>query len=61
MTSRRYGTTSTTPRCASLLARKRATIVRLRNQPDIDDSLLRRLQTRLDIEEVRLSRRDVVD
>lgn len=41
----------------ALLARKRATIVRLRDQRDIDDSVLRRLQTRLDIEEVRLQAR----
>ncbi|MER7793319.1 Na+/H+ antiporter [Streptomyces sp. NPDC097640] len=39
-----------------LLARKRATVVRLRDQGRIDDTVLRQVQRRLDIEEVRLSR-----
>lgn len=42
-----------------LLARKRATVVRLRDERRIDDTVLRQLQSRLDIEEVRLSRREV--
>jgi CPA1 family monovalent cation:H+ antiporter len=45
----------------ALIARKRATVVRLRDEQRIDDTVLRRLQTGLDIEEVRLSRREVVD
>jgi CPA1 family monovalent cation:H+ antiporter len=42
----------------ALLARKRATVVRLRDEQRIDDIVLRRFQTRLDIEEVRLARRE---
>jgi CPA1 family monovalent cation:H+ antiporter len=45
----------------ALLARKRATVVRLRDERRIDDTVLRQVQTRLDIEEVRLSRREVVE
>lgn len=45
----------------ALLARKRATVVRLRDERRIDDIVLRQVQRRLDIEEVRLSRREVVD
>jgi monovalent cation/hydrogen antiporter len=45
----------------ALIARKRATVVRLRDERRIDDTVLRRLQTGLDIEEVRLSRREIVD
>jgi Na+/H+ antiporter len=45
----------------ALLARKRATVVALRDAQRIDDIVLRRFQTRLDIEEVRLSRREVAD
>jgi CPA1 family monovalent cation:H+ antiporter len=45
----------------ALLARKRATVVGLRDSQRIDDIVLRQFQTRLDIEEVRLSRREVVD
>ncbi|MDT0322105.1 Na+/H+ antiporter [Streptomyces millisiae] len=41
----------------ALLARKRATVLRLRDQQRIDDTVLRQVQTALDIEEVRLSRR----
>jgi CPA1 family monovalent cation:H+ antiporter len=44
-----------------LLARKRATIVRLRDERRIDDTVLRQIQLKLDVEEVRLSRRDVAD
>jgi CPA1 family monovalent cation:H+ antiporter len=44
-----------------LLAHKRATVVRLRDDRLIDDTVLRQVQERLDIEEVRLSRRMVAD
>ena len=44
-----------------LLARTRATVVALRAAQRIDDIVLRQFQTRLDIEEVRLSRREVGD
>ncbi|RBY82494.1 Na+/H+ antiporter [Geodermatophilus sp. TF02-6] len=45
----------------AVLATKRATVLRLRDERRIDDTVLRQVQTRLDIEEVRLSRREVVD
>ena len=45
----------------ALLARKRATVVALRDEQRIDDIVLRQFQTRLDIEEVRLSRPDPVE
>ena len=45
----------------ALIARKRATVVALRDEQRIDDIVLRQFQTRLDIEEVRLSRREVAD
>ena len=45
----------------ALLARKRATVVRLRDERRIDDTVLRQVQWRLDTEEVRLLRREVVD
>jgi Na+/H+ antiporter len=45
----------------ALLARKRATVLALRDQQRIDDIVLRQFQTMLDIEEVRLSRREVVE
>jgi CPA1 family monovalent cation:H+ antiporter len=45
----------------ALLARKRATVLALRDDQQIDDIVLRQFQARLDIEEVRLSRREVVD
>jgi CPA1 family monovalent cation:H+ antiporter len=45
----------------ALIAHKRATVVRLRDQRDIDDTVLRTIQSKLDIEEVRLSRREIVD
>jgi Na+/H+ antiporter len=45
----------------ALLARKRATVIRLRDERRIDDTVLRQVQTVLDIEEVRLSRREVID
>lgn len=45
----------------AVLARKRVTVVRLRDEGTIDDTVLRQVQTRLDIEEVRLSRRELVE
>lgn len=42
----------------ALLARKRAAVVRLRDEHRIDDTVLRQVQARIDIEEVRLSRRE---
>jgi Na+/H+ antiporter len=42
---------------AVVLARKRATVLRLRDEGRIDDTVLRQIQQRLDIEEVRLSGR----
>jgi monovalent cation/hydrogen antiporter len=45
----------------AILAHKRATMIRLRDERRIDDTVLRQLQTRLDIEEVRLSRRELAD
>jgi CPA1 family monovalent cation:H+ antiporter len=41
----------------AMLARKRATVLRLRHERRIDDSVLLRVQSRLDLEEMRLSRR----
>ena len=45
----------------AVLAHKRATVVGLRDEGRIDDTVLRQVQTRLDIEEVRLSRRELVE
>jgi monovalent cation/hydrogen antiporter len=45
----------------AVIAHKRATVLRLRDERRIDDTVLRQLQTRLDIEEVRLSRRELAD
>lgn len=45
----------------AVLAHKRATVLRLRDERRIDDTVLRQVQTRLDIEEVRLSQRELVD
>jgi len=45
----------------ALLVRKRATVVRLRDEQRIDDIVLRQFQSKLDIEEVRLSRRRVLE
>jgi CPA1 family monovalent cation:H+ antiporter len=45
----------------ALIGRKRATVVGLRDQQLIDDTVLREIQNRLDIEEVRLSRRQLVE
>ncbi|MEV4755929.1 Na+/H+ antiporter [Micromonospora sp. NPDC049559] len=44
-----------------LLGRKRATLLRLRHERRIDDVVLRQIQARLDIEEVRLARREPVE
>jgi hypothetical protein len=45
----------------AVLAHKRATVVRLRDERRIDDTVLWQVQARLDIEEVRLSRRELTD
>ena len=45
----------------ALIANKRATVVRLRDELQIDDTVLRRLQAALDNEEVRLARREQVE
>ncbi|MCT9083418.1 cation:proton antiporter domain-containing protein, partial [Streptomyces fulvoviolaceus] len=45
----------------ALLTHKRATVLRLRDEHRIDDTVLRQVQRRLDIEEVRLSRRDTAE
>ncbi|MBP2325604.1 CPA1 family monovalent cation:H+ antiporter [Kibdelosporangium banguiense] len=45
----------------AMLSHKRSTIVRLRDEQLIDDTVLRHIQAKLDIEEVRLSRREVVE
>ena len=45
----------------ALLTRKRATVVRLRDERRIDDIVLRQIQNTLDIEEVRLSRREAIE
>ncbi|GAB3432210.1 cation:proton antiporter family protein [Flindersiella endophytica] len=44
-----------------LLALKRETVVRLRDEQKIDDTVLRQIQARLDVEEVRLTQREVVE
>jgi hypothetical protein len=43
------------------LARKRAIVIRLRDQRGIDDAVLRQILRRLDIEEVRLVGRETAD
>jgi Na+/H+ antiporter len=45
----------------AVIARKRDTVVALRDENRIDDTVLRQLQSVLDIEEVRLTRREEVD
>jgi len=45
----------------ALLAQERATLVQLRDEQQIDDIVLRQVQARLDLEEVRLSRSSPVD
>jgi monovalent cation/hydrogen antiporter len=42
-----------------LIALKRETVVRLRDEQKIDDTVLRQIQARLDVEEVRLTQREV--
>jgi CPA1 family monovalent cation:H+ antiporter len=48
--SRQYGNLR-----LALITHKRATVVRLRDEGVIDDTVLRGIQARLDIEELRLS------
>ena len=43
----------------ALLAHKRATVLRLRDQQIIDDTVLRPIQAGLDVEELRLGRLDI--
>ena len=57
---RQYDRQYTTLRQA-VLAHKRATVLRLRDERRIDDIVLRQIQARLDIEEVRLSRRELAE
>ncbi|MFI6375698.1 Na+/H+ antiporter [Streptomyces sp. NPDC050546] len=45
----------------ALLARKRAAVLRLRDEREIDDTVLRHVQRQLDLEEVRLSRRGATE
>ncbi|MFB8176013.1 Na+/H+ antiporter [Streptomyces sp. NPDC055966] len=45
----------------AMLDRKRATVLRLRDGHEIDDTVLRQVQRQLDIEEVRLSRRPATE
>jgi monovalent cation/hydrogen antiporter len=45
----------------AMIAHKRATVVRLRDERRIDDTVLRQVQARLDIEDVRLSRSELAD
>ena len=45
----------------AVLARKRAVVLRLRDEGRIDDTVLRQIQARLDIEEVRLTRREATE
>ncbi|MFG1993836.1 Na+/H+ antiporter [Actinoplanes sp. NPDC048988] len=45
----------------ALIARKRETVLRLRDEGHIDDTVLRRVQARLDIEDLRLSGHDLVE
>jgi hypothetical protein len=57
-------TPTTTTRCerqntalrAAVVATKRATALRLRDEGQNDDSVLRQIQTQLDLEDVRLAR-----
>jgi CPA1 family monovalent cation:H+ antiporter len=45
----------------AVLARKRATVLRLRDERHIDDTVLRQIQARLDIEEMRLTSGDLAE
>jgi Na+/H+ antiporter len=56
----RYDQQYTALRLAGI-ARKRATVVRLRDERRIDDTVLRQVQARLDIEDVRLSGRELAE
>lgn len=58
--ARRYDVQNTELRLA-VLAHKRATVVRLRDEGRIDDIVLRHIFTRLDLEEVRLTRREAIE
>jgi monovalent cation/hydrogen antiporter len=58
--TRRFDQQNTELRLA-VLANKRATVVRLRDEGRIEDIVLRHIQTRLDIEEVRLTRYEAIE
>jgi CPA1 family monovalent cation:H+ antiporter len=45
----------------AVLARKRATVLRLRDERHIDDTVLRQVQARLDLEEMRLTSGDLAE
>jgi CPA1 family monovalent cation:H+ antiporter len=45
----------------AVLQHKRDTVLRLRDERRIDDTVLRLVQTKLDIEEVRLTRRELLE
>ena len=45
----------------ALIGRRREALLEMRDEQRIDDIVLRRVQARLDNEEVRLSRADLVD
>jgi len=45
----------------AMTARKRAAVIQLRDQGRIDDAVLRQVQARLDIEELRLSNPKPID
>ena len=45
----------------ALIAKKREAVIRLRDRGEIDDAVLTRMQSRLDIEELRLSPVDADD
>jgi hypothetical protein len=55
------GTASASSLNVAVIAHKRHTIVRLRDEHVIDDTVLRRIQSQLDLEEVRLTGRPEVD
>jgi CPA1 family monovalent cation:H+ antiporter len=56
----RYDQQYTALRLAGI-AHKRATVLRLRDERRIDDTVLRQVQARLDIEDVRLSGRELAE
>jgi CPA1 family monovalent cation:H+ antiporter len=45
----------------ALLSHKRATLIRLRDEQRIDDTVLRQVQAALDTEEAHLTRREAAD